>query len=47
MSRRGHDYMYVVVDRFNRMCILFLCEKKVTNEQTTKMFFEQVWVHFG
>jgi len=22
MSRRGHDYMYVVVDRFRKMCIL-------------------------
>ena len=22
MFRRGHDYMYVVVDRFSKMCIL-------------------------
>jgi hypothetical protein len=27
MSRRGHDYLYVVVDRFSRMCILMPCNK--------------------
>lgn len=47
MSRRGREYMYVVVDRFNKMFILVLCKKQVIIEQTAKMFFEQVWVHFG
>jgi hypothetical protein len=47
MSRKGHDYLYVVVDRFNKMCVLIPCKKKVTVEQTTQMFFENVWVHFG
>jgi hypothetical protein len=23
MSKRGHDYLYVVVDMFNKMCIGF------------------------
>jgi len=23
-SRKGHDYLYVVVDRFRKMCILYL-----------------------
>ena len=27
MSRKGHDYLYVVVDRFNNMCILMPCKK--------------------
>ena len=47
MSRKGHDYLFVVVDRFNKMCILIPCKKHVTTEQTTHMFFANVWVHFG
>ena len=45
-SRKGHDYLYVV-DRFRKMCILIPCSKQITAEQTTKLFFEHVWVHFG
>lgn len=26
-SRKGHDYLYVVVDRFSKMCILIPCNK--------------------
>jgi len=26
-SRKGHDYFYVIVDRFNKMCILIPCNK--------------------
>jgi hypothetical protein len=47
MSRKGHDYLYVVVDRFSKMCILMPCTKQVTTEQTTQLFFQNVWVHFG
>ena len=47
MSRKGHDYLYVVVDRFNNMCILMPCVKQVTTERTAHMFFQNVWVHFG
>jgi hypothetical protein len=32
MSRIGHDYLYVIVDRFSKMCILMPCKKQVTNE---------------
>lgn len=46
-SRKGHDYLYVVVDRFSKMCILIPCNKHITTEQTTKLFFQHVWVHFG
>ena len=28
MSRRGHDYLYVVVDRFSKMCILMPCKSR-------------------
>jgi hypothetical protein len=34
MSRKGHDYLYVVVDHFSKMCILMPCTKQVTKEQT-------------
>jgi hypothetical protein len=47
MSKKNHDYLYVVVDRFNKMCILMPCKKQVTAEQTTQMFFQNVWVHIG
>ena len=47
MSKKNHDYLYVVVDRFRKMCILMPCKKQVTAEQTTQMFFQNVWVHFG
>jgi hypothetical protein len=44
MSKKNHDYLYVVVDSFNKMCILMPCKKQVTTEQTTQMFFQHVWV---
>ena len=47
MSRKGHDYLYVVVDRFNKMCILMACKKNITAEKTTNIFFQNVWIHFG
>ena len=47
MTKAGHDYLYVVVDRFSKMCILMPCKKKIMVEQTTNLFFQYVWVHFG
>jgi hypothetical protein len=29
------------------MCILMPFTKQVTAEQTTQLFFQNVWVHFG
>jgi len=46
-SRKGHDYLYVFVDRFSKMCILIPCNKQITIEQTVKLFFQHVCVHFG
>ena len=46
MSRIGHDYLYVVVEIFSKMCILMPCKKHVTIEQTTHIFFTNVWIHF-
>jgi hypothetical protein len=47
ISKRGHDYLYVVVDRFSKMCILMPCKKKIIVEKTANLFFQYVWVHFG
>jgi hypothetical protein len=47
MSKKSHDYFYVVVDHFSKMCILMPCKKQVTTEQMTQMFFQHVWVHLG
>ena len=44
---RGHDCVYVVVDRFSKMAIMVAYRKMITAEETTKLFFEHVWVHFG
>lgn len=30
MYRKGNDYLYLVVDRFSKMCILVPCKNKVT-----------------
>jgi hypothetical protein len=47
-STRYENYcVFVFVDRFSKMAILTACKKTVTVTNTTKLFFEQVWVHFG
>ena len=33
LSKGGHDYLYVIVDRFSKMCILMPCKKQVTVEK--------------
>jgi hydrogenase maturation factor len=47
MSKRGHDYLYVVVDRFSKMCISMPCKKQIIVEQAANLLFHYVWVHFG
>ena len=47
VSKRGQDYLYVVVDRFNKMCVLIPCKKKINVEKTANFFFQRVWVYFG
>ena len=47
LSRKGHDYLYVFLDKFSKMCILTPCKNKITNEQIGHLFFQNIWVHFG
>ena len=46
MSKIGHDYLYVIVDRFSKMCILIPCKKKITAQQTPQLLFQYMWRHF-
>jgi hypothetical protein len=46
-TKRGNDYVFVVVDRFSKMAILVAFKKNIVAEATTNIFFECVWVHFG
>jgi hypothetical protein len=45
-TRKGHDYIFVVVDRFNNMCIFMPCKNTIRGQEAVYMFFEQIWVHF-
>lgn len=46
-TRRGHDYIFVVVDRFSKMICLIPCKKTITGEEAAKLFFRHIWIHFG
>jgi hypothetical protein len=46
-TKKGNDCVFVVVDRFSNMAILTACKKNFTVIDNDKLFFEQVWVHFG
>jgi hypothetical protein len=45
-TKKGIDFVLLVVDRFSKMTILIAYKKRITTKDTTKIFFEQVWVHF-
>ena len=46
-TQKGRDSIFVVVDRFSKMAILAACKKSITMEDTSKLFFERVWVYYG
>jgi hypothetical protein len=39
-TKKGHDYLFVVVDRFKKMCILIPHEKTIKGQEATNMFYE-------
>jgi hypothetical protein len=45
-NRKGHDYVFMVVDKFNNMCILMPCKNTIKGEEVGKMFIEQFYVKF-
>jgi hypothetical protein len=46
-TQKGHDYLFMVVDRVNKMYILIPCKNTIKGQEATNLFFEQVWVHLG
>jgi hypothetical protein len=46
-KQKGHDYLFMVVGRFKKMCILMPCKNAIKGQEATNLFFEQVWVHVG
>jgi hypothetical protein len=46
-TKKGNDCVFVVVDQFLKMEIITAYKKSITVEDTSKIFFEQVWVHLG
>jgi hypothetical protein len=46
-TKHGHDCVFVVIDQFSKMAILAPCKKSITSKATTRLFFENIWVHFG
>lgn len=47
MTKKGHDYLFVIVDRFSKMYVLIPCKKTITTQDATNFFFSHVWVHLG
>jgi hypothetical protein len=43
-TKHDNDCVFVVVDRFLKMAIITAYKKRITAEDTAKLFFE--WVHF-
>jgi hypothetical protein len=41
-NRKGHDYLFVVVEKFRKMYILLPCKKTIRGQELENMFFEQV-----
>ena len=45
-TRKGHDYLFIVVGRFSKMCVLMPFKKTISRQEASNLFFGQVWVHF-
>ena len=46
-TKHGNECVFVVIDRFSKMAIMVAYKKNIIVEAIAKLFFEQVWVHFG
>lgn len=45
--RRGHDYLFVIIDHFSKMCLLIACKKMIIGEEAATLYFQNAWIHFG
>jgi hypothetical protein len=39
-KHKGHDYLFVVVDSFSKICILVPCKNTITKQESTNKLFE-------
>jgi hypothetical protein len=46
-NKHGNAYLYVVLDRFSKMCFLSPCKNTITKKHMTYLFFASIWVHYG
>jgi len=46
LSRRigGRDYLYVVVDRFSKICFVMACKKTIKGQEAASLFFKRARV---
>jgi len=46
-NRKGNDYLFMVVDRFNKMCIIMHYKKTISGVRSNKIVLWIGLVHFG
>lgn len=48
--RKGHDYLFVVVDKFSMMCVLIPCKNNITGQDVVDFFIfsslSSFWVSY-
>lgn len=46
-TKKGHEYLFVLVDIFINMFILMACTKIIKGQEQTNLFNENLYVQFG
>jgi len=41
-TKKGHDYIFMVVDRFNNMCVLIPSKNTIDGKEATILIFKLV-----
>lgn len=44
INRKGHDSLFVIVDRFNKVCVLMSYKRTINKVRSSKLV---VWVGMG
>lgn len=39
ISKKGYDYLLVVVERFNKLCVMIPCNNAISGKEATNLFF--------
>jgi len=47
MNRRGHDHLFIMVDRFSKRCMFIPYKNTISRREVIELFFSHIWVHFG